>query len=355
MILTRSPYYLNIPWEHPTNPTTPEKYIIQLFVWKGLKANEPVNPTYEIENKNPLNRSGNSDVNISNYINDILEVTLEKDTTTNLLDANSAVWVKSQVIYYINDVEQPPEYINIDLAIKGYGYAMEGKNASVPTSKLINSSNSYNINSNGYAIIPILVDELTQTDITAVSYPSNNLNKSYSVTSTTNSNELVKYLFIKCSEIGADTSVLIQRNSVNVCELVVKEELKYTPLDVCFVNKYGQLNTITFFKDKQDSLKVSNENYEASVGQASDGVHQFTRFNTNGRSEFKINTGWVKESFNESIKQLLLSNKVWTFDGTTFAPINVKQSNIEYQTKKRDKLLNYELSFEYAFNEINSI
>ncbi|WP_439133038.1 hypothetical protein, partial [Polaribacter sp.] len=94
--------------------------------------------------------------------------------------------------------------------------------------------------------------------------------------------------------------------------------------------------------------------YEGSSGQAIDGVHQFVDYNTNGKTEYKINTGWVKESYNEILKQLMLSNKIWELKENKFIPINLKKKSIEFQTRKRDRLINYEFEFTYSFNEINS-
>ena len=85
MILTRSPYYKNIAWD-----ISAEKYILQIYVWSGLKASVPVEPTYEVENKNPLGRSGISKVNISNFINDELTTSLVSDTITNVIDDSIA-------------------------------------------------------------------------------------------------------------------------------------------------------------------------------------------------------------------------------------------------------------------------
>ena len=143
MIQTRSPYYLTIPWLSPSSMTMPERYIVQLFVWSGLKSSVPATPTYEMENKNPLGRTGSVDVNISSFLNDNLTTPLNKDTVTNILSGNSAVWVKSQVIYYIAGVAQSPEFVTTQLAIKGFGYGIEGKNVQPPN--ILATNKSFNI------------------------------------------------------------------------------------------------------------------------------------------------------------------------------------------------------------------
>ena len=98
MILTKSPYYLTIPWMSPSSATVPLKYVLQIYVWNGLKTSVPASPNYEEENKNPLSLSGNIDVNISPYINDVLTIGLTKGTTTGVLDGDCAVWVKTSLM-----------------------------------------------------------------------------------------------------------------------------------------------------------------------------------------------------------------------------------------------------------------
>lgn len=355
MILTRSPYYLTIPWISPSSGTTPEKYIIEIYVWDGLKASVPASANYQIENKNPLERVGSSDVNISNYINDFLDYSLESDTTTNVIDSNSAVWVKTQVIYYIGGVAQSPDFINTYLAVKGYGYGIEGGNTTIPTNNVLTSVNNSKVSINTNYNLPIKVSESTSVNITVKSYPNNNINKSFTISSTTDSSELVKNVFIKVSECLNDDYIEVKKDGVLVSTLEIKQEFKYNPIDIWFINKYGQLDTFTFFKDKLDSLKTNTEKYETNNGQAINGIHQYKRFNTNGKTEFKINSGWIKESNNEKLKQLFLSDNAWQFDGNTFIPLNLKSTNLSYQTRQRDKLLNYEIDFEYAFSELNNI
>ena len=349
MILTKSPYYITVPLD-----ISAEKYILEIYVWSGLKASVPASATYEIENKNPLGRTGNDKVDISNYINDALTVGLESDSTTNVIDSNSAIWVKTQVIDYISDVAQTPRLVSTDLAIKGFGYGIEGENTTIPSNNILANGSSVNVNRTSNFTLPIKVSETVTTVVRVTSYPNNEISKAFPISATTNSDELIKNVFVKCSETTFDTSIEIDVDDV-IYELIIKDELRYTPIDIWYHNKYGQLYSLTFFKDKTESLKVESENYESSVGQAINGVHQFEKFNTNGKTEFKINSGWLKETNNELFKQLFLSDKVWHFDGTTFIPLNLKSQSIEYKTRQRDRLINYEISFEYAFYEVNNI
>ena len=353
MIQTRSPYYLTIPWLSPSSGTTPDKYIVQLFVWSGLKASVPALPTYEIENKNPLGRTGSVDVNISSFLNDNLNTPLNKDTVTNLLNGNSAVWVKSQVIYYIGGIAQSPEFATTQLAIKGFGYGIEGKNVQPPN--ILATNKSFHISKLSNYSIPIIASETLTTNVTIISYPSNDINETFAIVATTNSNELVKNIFVKCSELVNDTSIEIKREGILVAELIVKEELRYTPKDIFFVNRYGQLQSMTLFKEKIEKISIDGNTYETSIGQPKDGVHQFNDYNKNGKTDFTIQSGWIDEENNATIKELLLSNKVWMLENDVFVPLNTKTKSLTYQSRQKERLINYSLEFEYSFYEVNNI
>lgn len=352
MILTKSPYYLTIPWMSPSSETIPDKYIVELYVWSGLKASVPATPTYEIENKNPLGRTGSVDVNISSFLNDVLTVPLNKDTVTNVLSGNSAVWVKTRVVYYIG-AGVFYDFVTTQLAIKGYGYGIEGKNVQPPN--ILATNNSFYISKLSTYSIPIIVSETLSTDITIISYPGNEINESFTISATTNSNELVKNIYVKASELTNDTSIVIKRNTEVVAELIIKDELRYTPKDIFFVNRYGQLQSFTMFKEKIDKITVEGNTYETSIGQPIDGVHQFKEYNKNGKTDFTIQSGWLNEDTNATIKEILLSNDIWMLENDVFIPLNLKTKNLTYQTRQKERLINYEFNFEYSFYEVNNI
>jgi hypothetical protein len=58
---------------------------------------------------------------------------------------------------------------------------------------------------------------------------------------------------------------------------------------------------------------------------------------------------------NETFRQLLLSERVWSFDSGVYTPLNVKSKSLEYKSRAKDRLINYEIEFEFSFNEINDV
>jgi hypothetical protein len=191
-------------------------------------------------------------------------------------------------------------------------------------------------------------------NITVISYPSNEINFTQDVGDSLISSELVKYMWIDVSEAPTDEYIEITYNGETIT-LLIQEECRYNPIDIFFQNKEGAEQVVTMFKKSTESISITSEEYESNAGQPSLGNHQITKFNIQGKTKLKVNSGFVSEAMNETFKQLLLSERVWKYESGVFTPLNVSSSSLEYKTRANDRLINYEVEFSYAFNEINNI
>lgn len=190
--------------------------------------------------------------------------------------------------------------------------------------------------------------------ITVISYPDNQIDYEITPPESLLAVEMVQNLWVNVSEATTDEYIEIVFNGVTTT-LLITDECRYTPIDIAFQNKEGALQMLTFFKAKSESLSTSKEEFESNRGQPNAGNHQFVKFNVQGKSKFKVNSGFVSEVMNETFKQLLLSERVWQYSDEVFTPLNVSSSSLEYKTRQKDRLINYEIEFENAFNEINNI
>jgi len=190
--------------------------------------------------------------------------------------------------------------------------------------------------------------------ITIISYPDNQINESIAEPTSVNSAEMVQNLWVDIAEATTDEYIEIVFNSVTTT-LLITDECRYTPYDIAFKNKEGALQIVTMFKAKKQELSVTKEEFESDRGQPIFGNHQFVKYNVQGKEKFKINSGFVKESMNETFKQLLLSESVWHLLDGNYIPLNVASSSLAYKTRAEDRLINYEIEFDYAYNEINNI
>lgn len=122
-----------------------------------------------------------------------------------------------------------------------------------------------------------------------------------------------------------------------------------------FLNKYGTWDKI-FIKGKVEEVtNVKSENYKFNkvnyTSMTYTKVGSSHKYFTNGNTKYKVNTGWILESLNDKLSELLLSEFVF-YDNI---PVIVTDNNITYKTQRYDKLINYSFELEEAFNKINNI
>ena len=137
-------------------------------------------------------------------------------------------------------------------------------------------------------------------------------------------------------------------------------EPKHTPYKITFVNKYGAFQDLYFFKKTAESTNVTDETFKrntiansTSTYQTYEGQRQ--RYNVNSQSSLSMNTGFIKEDMNQTIEELFFSENVWIrYEGKTLPVLPVSKS-LQYKTVLNDKLINYTVDFEFAFDRINNV
>ena len=134
---------------------------------------------------------------------------------------------------------------------------------------------------------------------------------------------------------------------------------KYSPVKVTFVNKYGALQDIYFELKSTKQLQTESKKYNnsniTSAGGYSGQSHQFRTLVKKGKERITINTGYMDESMNEVMKQLMLSEQVWATIESSIHPVDVATNNMTFQSKTNDKLIRYTLDLEYAHESIDRV
>jgi hypothetical protein len=122
-----------------------------------------------------------------------------------------------------------------------------------------------------------------------------------------------------------------------------------------FINKYGVWDRIFIKAKVEESLEVKSETYKynkvnrTTMNYNTDGSYH--KLFSNGRTSYKLNTGWISENMNPVLEQLMLSEYVY-YDGI---PCIITDKNITYKTHHWDKLINYQITIELAYDTINNI
>ena len=171
--------------------------------------------------------------------------------------------------------------------------------------------------------------------------------------------------------VAAGTSALdvdiwhpsVRLPETKIVDVVTLDECKYEPKKVSFINRWGALQDLWFFKKSVESMNVEKESYKSNIlgynGTYSTSNHVNRDFNVVGKESVTLSSGFLDEEYNKVFKEMMLSEKVWitniTESGEQVLPINVKTGDITYKTSLNDKLVQYTIEFDKSFDTINNI
>ena len=320
---------------------------------------------------------------ISELIRDYLDITFDGNYN------GQAVWVRFVHTVYnsANEIILGPSQ-SVQLAVDGYYYFEEAQTAT--PSLLISNRELFVLEDNTFRI-PIYAFR----NPTVVFYKDGEVIASETIGSSTLSSGQIKYIsiygddvnydtfqervtdangtfednyciqsFLNTYSIGAvDKITVSDSNGIETIKVNVIEECKYEPKKVTFINKFGALQDMYFFKKAVENLTIKKESYKSNItlnyGGYNSTTHVNRDFNVIGNESISLSSGYLSEEYNEVFKQLLLSEKVWITNiletGEQVLPINVKTSELTYKTSLNNKLVEYTIGFDNSFDVINNI
>lgn len=369
-INTRSPYYITI--GPITNLTQVD---MQLYVYTGTKITDRSSTGLFILQSFAIKNIVTFE--ISEIVNDYILNTFDGEYSS------ENVWVEYRTKNYIQGVPGSYSSFTVLRGFNGYGYFEDGANPQNDFG-LLQSNNVILKLDDVAAVIP--VDTETTNRVT---YELNgNVIYTKTISSSLESDEQIEYVSNITNGIDDFEDRVIQdggtfENSVclkefandftlfdfdtiyietgqEVIPLTVENiiECKYQPLKVTFINKYGALQDIWFFKKHIEQLKTTTEKFKRNIianGTYDISRHQEKTLTKNGKETLTLNTGYYPEQYNDVFKQMQLSEDCWIEIENKTLPINVTSSSFAYKTQINDKLINYTIELEYAFDTINNI
>jgi hypothetical protein len=123
-----------------------------------------------------------------------------------------------------------------------------------------------------------------------------------------------------------------------------------------FTNKYGVSDYITFFKRSDESGSFTQDQYQKSI--YADGFTdvdynngKYQSFNINSRNTLTLNTGFVDESYGSIVEEIMMSEKVAIYENDSWVAVVPQRGTVNYLKSVNDGLINYTLSFTYAFDQ----
>jgi hypothetical protein len=245
------------------------------------------------------------------------------------------------------------------LAFDGYGYFKDGVQPELSRHALISSDYVYTPEGTSIDIpffteddieilytvngTPTTVDLAADFDNTAasavkyVTFAPNTNNSSYTINVYNN----------------GQTTLLKSINLIPVCEP------KFTPIKCQFINRYGVIQTMYFFKKSTEAMEITDARFQKNIISSSASYDtkesQIQRYDVKGMTRLVLNTGFVNEDFNQTIEELLLSEDTWiTYEGNVLAAIPTTKQ-LQYATSVNNKTINYTVQFDFASETINSV
>ena len=384
IINTRSPFYKKI-----TNASLASTKL-ELYIWQGTYAQRA-----STDKKYTLTKT---EVGTNNYVTYELSKLIRDYMITEYGDySTDSLWVDAVITIYNSSGTSISNTTETFLAIDGYGYFENGINPrSVEyTTPMLLQDNTIIYYNDGQDIkIPIYAEAATVTATLSPTVPSNNVKwneanvfwdtnaagtwqgggTAQTISDNGNTDQKIQYLLITGTQDLASNATLTlsvlfrsDNNSYSTNTVIKLEKVcepKFIPLSIIFYNKYGALQNMWFFKKSMTDINIKSETFKNNMvdfdnngGQPSYALtkHQEKKFIANGKESIRINSGFYDESFNEVVRQMLLSEQVWIYDGSSTLPINLKSNTLQFKKSVNDKLISYTISFNYAFDKINNI
>ena len=375
IIRTRSPFFIRTPQEADSNLSY---FQINITVFSGLSSSSSIcddlYATYSLQKK-PLGTENSVSFDISEIVNDHIEQ--EFSGSYSGLSAKASVWVTVATSPRQSDGTLIGSTItsNTYLAQEGFNKFKEGvNNTSEPIAMISGSYIQYD--KNGLATIPVNVERVTSVQWR----DGSSVRETDSFTDNLNSNQKIQYAQFTGSTLLDNALVTYDGGLTTSITLDPIEECKFSVLKITFVNRWGAMQDLFFFKKSTESLEARRENFNASIFKArtvslSEGeepespctetitynsysttAHAKKTFNANATESIQLNSGFVNELMNPYFEELMVSEFVWLTDsGNVVYPVNLKESSFTKKTGLNDRLINYTMNFEKSFALVNNI
>ena len=319
--------------------------VVDLYVWDGTISDQPVTPAYTI-NKSVISGQTNITLEIAELVRDFITITFNDDY-------NSIARYVRTVVSSFDDSNEPFDtnpIVTDYVALDGYGYFEEGTNPELDRHALFSSTNIY-LPEGTAGKFPIFAEGVGKVIIDGVTTQ---------VTDNGNTNQKIQYVTIPADKsliqvFDTDDSTIRKTITIsNICEP------KYTPFKITFVNKFGAFEDLYFFKKTSEVTNVTDELFKKNIITNTSSTYntyenQRGRMNVNAQTSLTMNTGFIKENMNQTIEELFYSENVFIrYENKTLAVIP-KSKSLQFKTVLNDKLINYTVNFDFAFDRINNV
>ena len=292
----------------------------------------------------PLILTGTQTINfdIAELARDYIEITYQTDYVPQTVDILTVI--KSYTL--INGAGSELNTVTYtDKGFEAYGTFEEGVNPEVP-----------------FRNVPTYLIPTTDTNTFTIFAPNNTAGIIPNITSL-NGLVVTPYTVSDTSVTNID-GVVCNIKRIDCTKYGIGNKITY-------INKYGVQQDLWFFLKETKNLSRTNEGYKSNTitypsgSSATYSVQNAPNkvFNTQAKQTHTLSSGYYPEFANQQFEELLLSEYVWFHKPTSgigvgtyiVLPVKVKTSSVAFKTSVNDRLIEYTMEFEEAFDYINNI
>jgi hypothetical protein len=351
-IYCRSPYYVNV--TGVANDTTS----CELFIWNGT-GSAPLTATYTLSKPIPSSLLTEVNYNVSEYIQEYITHDSYQGIYNTTNSASSIYeWCNVTIKLYKNSVLQSTTTYK---AYYGFGYYESGYNPTTQAFLLTEGTYYYAYDdavnyTTGLSTLPLKRGGSIMFEATSgysIVYTNLVSGATYTISLAATK---VQDVFRVYPNYYADGNKVEFKDNVGTVLATYyfrpSDACKYEPVVIDFVNIHGAWQREFMMKASRTNIEVQESKYHLmqpvnyTTTKGTIGV-----FNKNGKQSVSVNTGWVSEDWNETLRQLMLSERILV-DGK---PATLKTQGTELFEHINEKLINYKLDFEYANFIVNNI
>ena len=283
--------------------------------------------------------------------------------------------------YNSSDVQLGTNYTRTGFIMDAYGYFDEGANPTTTRGYLQSNDIVYRLSDSDIRI-PVDVNNTSQvtyqyqgevvhtqavsnSSVYSIGYVSNNTyaydsfkDRVLANNSEYEDNPCIRDFLSDYETFPVDTIHLETSDGLKVVKVKTLDECRYKPVKLSFINRWGAMQDLWFFRKSIEKISTKKEEYKRAI-MTNDSydtyLHPRQVYNLQSQEMITINTGYVDESYNDPMQELMQSELVWLEQDTKVYPVVVDTSSLTYKTSVNDKLVDYTIELSMAFDGIQNI
>ena len=132
---------------------------------------------------------------------------------------------------------------------------------------------------------------------------------------------------------------------------------KYPNQRIAFKNRYGQFDYIDMNEVSRQSFETEKRTYQPQLGtwEGTTLSYQSTdssvlNYISDSKQSLSLNTNWLTEDWNDTLKQLLVSDELYWVDTkyNVIRPVTITTQGMTFKTGVVDKLIQYQFEFNFG-------